>query len=237
MSTHSLPILYSFRRCPYAMRARLGLTAAKIKVELREIILRNKPKAMLELSPKGTVPVLWLEDKTVIDESLDIAKWALAKHDPLNLLKASTDTSKMQALISENDGPFKHHLDRTKYANRYLDEPPQDNRAQASAFLQKLNTRLKDNEFLFGNSLSLADITIAPFVRQFANIDRTWFDEQPWPHLIRWLDNFLKSPLFHSVMQKYPAWQEGDEITLFPDRSQIKTPNGLIPDQQGPQSN
>jgi len=228
MTTPAIPILFSFRRCPYAIRARLGLTAASVKVDLREIILRNKPEMMLKLSPKGTVPVLWLEDGTVIDESLDIAKWALTKHDPLNLLREGTDTNDMHALIKDNDGPFKHHLDRTKYATRYLEENSQDNRAQAAEFLQKLNTRLKDNEFLLGNNQCLADISIAPFVRQFANIDRSWFNAEPWPALIRWLDAFLESPLFQSVMQKYPAWQEGDEITLFPETSH----NGTQPNSE-----
>ena len=225
MLKRPLPILYSFRRCPYAMRTRLGLTVANIKVELREVVLRNKPDHMLELSPKGTVPVLWLQDGTVIDESLDIAKWALAQNDPLKLLEPETaSVQDMNVLIAENDGPFKHHLDRTKYGTRYEGENPQDHRQQASAFLQTLDTKLGNQSHLCGNRLSLADITIAPFVRQFANIDRDWFDAQPWPHLIKWLEEFLASELFLSIMEKYPAWKEGDPTTFFPQAAASKTP-------------
>ena len=225
MTDRPHPILYSFRRCPYAMRARLGLTAANITVELREIVLRNKPAHMLELSPKGTVPVLWLKDGTVIDESLDIAKWALAQNDPKNLLQPTTvPLEEMNALIATNDNPFKHHLDRTKYGTRYPDENPLDHRDQASLFLMKLEERLKPQSHLCGNQLSLADITIAPFVRQFANIDREWFDAQPWPHLITWLNTFLASPLFQSVMNKYTPWQDSDPVTLFPPKQTSFSP-------------
>lgn len=210
-------LLYSFRRCPYAMRARLGISSACIKVELREIVLRNKPEHMIELSPKGTVPVLRLQTGDVIDESLDIAIWALEQNDPEKLL--SPEGSSLQeilSLIKENDGPFKHHLDRTKYAVRYPEDEKQDHIKGASEFLNKLNDRLSNQTFLFGDTRSLADITIAPFVRQFANIDRAWFDAQPWPHLIKWLNEFLESEQFLSIMEKYAPWQEGDEITCFP---------------------
>ena len=216
MTNRLYPLLYSFRRCPYAMRARLGLTAANIKVELREIVLRNKPAHMLELSPKGTVPVLWLKDGTVIDESLDIAKWALNQNDPLNLRRPETATKQeMQALITENDGPFKHHLDRTKYGTRYPDENPQDHRDQASLLLMKLEERLKSQSHLCGNQLSLADITIAPFVRQFANTDRAWFDAQALPHLHKWLEGHLNSALFASIMPKFTPWKAGDKPIAF----------------------
>lgn len=216
--------LYSFRRCPYAMRARLGLIASNTRVELREIVLRNKPAHMLELSPKGTVPVLWLKDGTVIDESLGIAKWALTLNDPLKLLEPqNVGLAGMETLIEENDGPFKHHLDRTKYGTRYPDENPEDHRTKASAFLKKLNEKLENQHFLCGQRQSLADIAIAPFVRQFANIDRNWFNNQPWPHLITWLDEFLAHPLFQLIMQKYPAWTTGDPITLFPPQSDMAT--------------
>lgn len=218
MHTHHL--LYSFRRCPYAMRARLGLTSANIKVELREIVLRNKPAHMIELSPKATVPVLRLKTGEVIDESLDIAIWALKQNDPTNLLTPKNQSFEdMQKLIQENDGPFKHHLDRTKYSVRYPEDNKEDHIKEASEFLLKLNDRLSTEKFLFGNERSLADITIAPFVRQFANIDRNWFDSQPWPHLIKWLNQFIESELFRSIMEKYAPWQEGDEITWFPEKT------------------
>jgi len=219
------PILYSFRRCPYAMRARLGLTIANINVELREVVLRNKPDHMLQLSPKGTVPVLWLQDGRVIDESLDIIKWALEKNDPLKLLEPETaSVEDMNALIAENDGPFKHHLDHTKYSTRYEGENPEDHKKQASQFLHTLNTRLSNQSHLCGNRQSLADISIAPFVRQFANIDRDWFDNQSWPHLITWLEDFLTSALFLSVMEKYQPWAEGDPTTKFPQTKAPITP-------------
>lgn len=218
---HDLHLLYSFRRCPYAMRARLGLTSAGITVELREIVLRNKPEHMLELSPKGTVPVLRVKDGEVIDESLDIILWALKQNDPEGLLSPKESSLEdMLTLIKENDGPFKHHLDRTKYAVRYPEDNKENHIKGASEFLNKLNARLESQTFLFGNNRSLADIAIAPFVRQFANIDRTWFDSEPWPHLIRWLNEFLKSELFLSIMEKYAPWQEGDEITWFPELSE-----------------
>lgn len=216
-----LPILYSFRRCPYAMRARLALKAAGIKVELREVVLRDKPAHMLQLSPKGTVPVLQLEDGRVIDESLDIARWALQKNDPDRLLQPGTGSLEdMLKLIEENDGPFKHHLDRTKYGTRYPEEDPEANRQKANDFLARLNQRLEGQPFLCGSRLSLADITIAPFVRQFANIERERFDKENGKPLITWLEAFLASDLFLSVMQKYPQWQQGDKPTTFPPANQ-----------------
>lgn len=211
------PVLYSFRRCPYAMRARLGIAAAGLAVTLREVVLRDKPAEMLEISPKGTVPVLALEDGTVIDESLDIARWALAQKDPERLLAPEGGSlDDMLALIRDNDGPFKHHLDRTKYDTRYPGENPDEHRRQASAFLTTLNNRLENSKYLFGTRLSFADIAIAPFVRQFANIDHDWFEKQPWPHLITWLDAFIESPRFQAIMKKYPQWQPGDDPTIFP---------------------
>ncbi len=225
------PILYSFRRCPYAMRARLGLMAADIKVELREVVLKNKPDHMLELSPKGTVPVLWLGGDNVIDESLNIALWALRQNDPLEFLTPQKgNLQNMLGLISENDGPFKHHLDRTKYAVRYPDEDPEDQREKANAFLSKLNDRLQKHTFLFGDRPGLADITIAPFVRQFANTDRERFGKEQGADLINWLEGFLNSELFQSVMNKYPAWSEGDIPTFFPNPGQ-KINNGSARNQ------
>lgn len=209
--------LYSFRRCPYAMRARLAIKCADIRVELREVVLRDKPEAMLALSPKGTVPVLQLEDGRLLEESLDIALWALGENDPLGLLpKEEARLNEALSLIVVNDGPFKHHLDRTKYGTRYPDEDPAEHRAAASAHLMQLNERLAKTPWLLGARMTIADITIAPFVRQFANIDRSWFNAEPWPHLITWLERFLASELFQSVMQKYPQWREGDAPTFFP---------------------
>ena len=208
----SAPILYSFRRCPYAMRARMALMASGQAVRLREVVLRDKPAEMLKASPKGTVPVLVLEDGTVIDESLDVMTWALEQNDPGGWLTADGE-----ALIAEADGPFKEALDRYKYPNRYEDEGVDkfEQRAKGREFLAKLDEILKDQTYLLGDAISKADIAIFPFVRQFANTDRAWFDAEPLPHLQRWLTGHLESDLFLSVMKKYPQWKMGDAEVDF----------------------
>ena len=217
------PILYSFRRCPYAMRARMALVAAEQEVELREIVLRDKPAPMLEASPKGTVPVLVRSDAPVLEESLDVMLWALGKHDPDLWLTPPNGTKEdMLALVHTMDGDFKTHLDRYKYANRHAaDEETSarissENREAGMEILMQLDERLAIQSHLFGNRACLADIAIAPFVRQFANTDRAWFDKQPCPHLHRWLNTFLESDLFNSVMDKLPPWKEGDDVITFP---------------------
>ena len=165
----SVPILYSFRRCPYAMRARIVLRQCNIQCELREVVLREKPESMLTASPKGTVPVLILKDGTVIDESLDIMKWALEQHpgfDETRLIKGWR--AKTERLIESNDGEFKHHLDRYKYPNRYGDVDSLHHREQAESFLLELTEYLSESEWLMGETPSLCDAAIGPFVRQFA---------------------------------------------------------------------
>lgn len=210
------PVLYSFRRCPYAMRARLAIAASGIKCELREIVLRDKASEFLEASPKATVPVL-VDDDQVIEESLDIVLWALGRNDPENWLAPEIGTlEEMQSLILEGDGPFKDHLDHYKYASRHADLDSDKEREAAGEFLFKLDALLSERAYLFGARISLADMTLAPFVRQFANVDREWFDAQPWPDLLRWLTDFLESKRFQSIMQKYPKWQTGDAETIFP---------------------
>ncbi|AUX70990.1 glutathione S-transferase [Porphyrobacter sp. HT-58-2] len=206
----SLPVLYSFRRCPYAMRARMALWAAGVTVELREVKLAAKPPALLAASPKGTVPVLVLPDGTVIDESLDIMRWALAQDDPEGWL-AGDDTD----LIAANDGVFKHHLDRAKYPGRYDEDGVTDHRAEALALLSPLEARLAEAPFLCGETRSLTDIALLPFIRQFAAIDPAWFAAQSLPHLLGWLDGLLASDLFAAVMPKFAPWAEGDAPVLF----------------------
>ena len=196
------PILWSFRRCPYAMRARLAIRAAGVRVELREILLRDKPAAFLAESPTATVPALRLSNR-VLDESLDIMLWALEQNDPAGLLDMP-DAG--WHLIAANDGPFKAALDHTKYAGRYPDTNPAAERDKAAQILMGLNTRLTHHEALFGARATLADLALLPFVRQFAQIDRAWFDAQPWPALIRWLDAFLSSDGFSAIMGKHPPW-------------------------------
>ena len=213
--TSSLHRLYSFRRCPYAMRARLGLLFAGLQVELREIILKNKPAQMLAISPKGTVPVLQLLDGTVIAESGEIMLWALEQHDPHGLLDAQL-LPQAKALIEQNDNEFKHWLDRYKYADRHPEMTQLEYRQRGEAFLQLLEQLLTKNTYLLGNSASIADIGIMPFVRQFAHVDRDVFYSLPYPHLQRWLQDWLEHPIFVQAMSKFQVWQEGDELVLFP---------------------
>ena len=206
------PILYSFRRCPYAMRARLALLASGIEVELREIALKNKPAAFLEKSANGTVPCL-VTNEGAVDESLDIMFWSLKQSDPSNWLDMPKEGLD---LIHYNDGPFKQALDRTKYPNRYDNIDIEKQRALASEFLIKLDQKI--DVWIF-NKPTLADFSILPFVRQFAAIDRIWFDQQEWPNLRNWLDSFLGSDHFEAVMKKYSLWQPDDEPQYFPKRS------------------
>ena len=212
------PVLYSFRRCPYAMRARLALAASGVTVELREIVLRDKPPAMIEASPKATVPILVLADGRVIDESLDIMRWALAINDPQGWLPDdATARADIDTLVAINDGPFKLALDRYKYPNRYETETidRDEQRATVADVVAGYERRLGRHAFIAGDKASLADFAVLPFVRQFAHVDRAWFDAQPWPHVIAWLDAFLASERFAAIMVKHARWQPGDPPVLF----------------------
>lgn len=203
------PILYSFRRCPYAMRARMALWMGGHTVELREVKLADKPAAMVEASPKATVPVLVLADGTVIDESIAIMRWALSRSDPESWLGRDDD-----ALLERIDGPFKHHLDRYKYFTRY-DTTPHEHRANALSILSDLDARLEGQKNLAGDARGLIDIATFPFIRQFANHDRAWFDAQPIGNLQSWLERHLASDLFAASMNKHTVWQEGDKPITF----------------------
>lgn len=206
------PILWTFRRCPYAMRARLAIASAGVAVELREILLRNKPDAFLNVSPKATVPVV-VDGETVIEESLDVMFWALKRNDPecwLDMPGLGYD------LIEEADGPFKQALDRTKYAVRFPDVDIDAERHKAGLFLMKLNKVLAEKPWLFGEAPRLADMAILPFIRQFAHTDLDWFSAQPWTDVTRWLEAFKASNRFNAIMTKYPQWQPGDVPTAFP---------------------
>jgi glutathione S-transferase len=205
-----LPILYSFRRCPYAMRARMALWVAGITVELREVKLAAKPPELIAASPKATVPVLVLADGTVIDESLGIMRWALAQDDPEQWL-AGDDP----AQIAVNDGAFKHHLDRAKYPGRYEGDDGSDHRAAALALLHPLETRLERATYLCGEARTLTDIALFPFIRQFAAIDPEWFAAQPMPRLQTWLERHAASDLFASIMPKFAPWKDGDMPIRF----------------------
>jgi len=197
------------------MRARLAVHASGQKVALREILLRDKAPEFLAASPKGTVPVL-VDQGRVVEQSLDVMHWALARADPENWRAMPAEGS---ALVERADGPFKTSLDRYKYASRFDaeegDVARDEARDTAGEFLRDLNAQLSDNIWLFGDHARLADMAILPFVRQFAHVDRSWFWAQDWPDLIGWLDRFLASDRFAAIMTKYPKWQAGDPPTQF----------------------
>ena len=218
MTSAQFPIFYSFRRCPYAMRARLALAISGQVCELREVALGRKPAALLQASPKGTVPVLVQVTGQVVDQSLDIMLWALRRNDPQHWLPDS-DAACVQAiqLVARCDGDFKFHLDRYKYPNRFDLADAAIHREQAAEFLTELNQGLTLQRYLLGGSESLADMAIAPFVRQFAHTDPAWFAKQPWQALQLWLAAFEHSPLYLQVMSKYPPWEPGQAPVQFPD--------------------
>ena len=204
------------------MRARLGIVFAGQKVEIREIVLKNKPAQMLAISPKGTVPVLELAEadgsgRQVIEESKEILEWALQQSDPQGLLNVGPASA--NALIERNDNEFKHWLDRYKYADRHPELSQLEYRKQGEIFLRALEDLLASNQYLLGNNISIADIGIMPFVRQFAHVDREEFFSLPYPNLQKWLTDWLEHPAFHQVMTKFRPWQESDEAVVFPQDS------------------
>lgn len=209
------PVLYSFRRCPYAMRARLAIKYSGVQVELREIVLRNKPQAMLDISPKATVPVLQLPNGDVIDESWDIALWATALSDLAGLCGDNQQLEAAIALVHSNDHEFKPQLDRYKYADRHPEHSAAYYRQQADGFLQSLDGLLAKNNYLLGDSISLADIGIFPFIRQFAHVDLDWFRGLPHLHLIKWYEQQIKSDVFVNIMKKYPVWSQNDTVIVL----------------------
>ncbi|MND50869.1 glutaredoxin 2 [compost metagenome] len=195
--------LYSFRRCPYAMRARMALRYSGVAVDIVEVSLKAKPAEMLALSGKGTVPVL-SADGRVIDESLDIMRWALAQNDPQDwLLKDDPVAAEQIApLIEQNDQVFKVHLNRYKYAERYPEQPMEVYRSEGEVFLRRLDQLLEGRDYLLADHPSLADVALMPFVRQFAHVDRVWFGQTPYLRLQAWLQRLLESDLFTSIMKK-----------------------------------
>ena len=213
-SKNNLPILYSFRRCPYAMRARMAIHISDQRCELREVLLRDKPPSMLQYSAKGTVPVLILQDGKVIDESLDVIDWALNLNDPDDWQR-SKDKEKTKELIKINDGEFKYHLDRYKYSKRYDNEDPEFHRKKCLKFIESINNELNNSEYIFDDNISYADIVLLPFIRQFRIADIEWFDSLPYDNLKKWLSSFLNSSLLNSIMKKYDLWKEGDKSIIF----------------------
>ena len=212
-----LPVLYSFRRCPYAMRARLAIAASGQRCELREVVLRDKPPALLAASPKGTVPVLVLPGGHVIDQSLEIMLWALGRGDPQGWLVPEAGTLQdMLDLIAECDGDFKQALDGYKYPARKPGADDALERARGARFLWQLEARLAMQTHLFGGRPALADMALAPFVRQFARVDAAWFGAQPWPGLRAWLEALVGGARFEAVMARYTPWRDGEPGMPFP---------------------
>lgn len=190
------------------MRARMALHYAGIAVETREIALKDKPAHMLQISRKGTVPVLQLADGTVLEQSLDIMHWALAQHDPGGWLGSAQQQADAAELIALNDGDFKQALDRYKYAIRFPEQPPAIHRAQGEQFLARLEERLSTQLYLQGDRVHLADIAIFPFIRQFSMVDAAWFETADYPRLQVWLNAGLASDLFQAIMRKYPTYMK-----------------------------
>jgi glutathione S-transferase len=212
------PVLWSFRRCPYAMRARLAIAASRSRVWLREILLRDKPDAFIAASPKATVPALALPDGTVIEESRDIMIWALQNSDPQGWLSVwQNDQAFCTWFLDHLDGPFKQHLDHYKYASRFAAEVGEESRQMGAEFLAEIDQILAAGSgFLSGAGFGLLDAATLPFVRQFRGVDANWFDRRDWSALNHWLDMFLASENFATMMQKYPPWHVGDSELLFP---------------------
>lgn len=213
----SLPILYSLRQCPYAMRARIGLLQAKQPVILRDIVMKNIPKEMLDASPKGEVPVLVFEDSSVIDESLDIMIWALNQTDPSDLLfnQQPNTYQGMLDLINRNDNEFVDALKKYKAASRYHDSEEINCRLQCEPFISYLEQCLTKHDYIFGDTANLADYAILPFIRQFSRVDRKWYLQAPYPNLQRWLERHYQNPIFSKAMKKYPQWLDNKESILF----------------------
>ena len=216
-SSKVTPVLYSFRRCPYAMRARLAVQYSGVIVELREVDLKDKPEEMLSLAKNATVPILLLPDGSIIEESWDIMIWALRKNDPDLWLGADESyLFEAEMLIEMNDYSFKPDLDHYKYADRHLEHPAEHYRDQGEEFLQDLEEVLSQSKYLLGDTISVADIGIVPFIRQFAFVDKPWFDQAPYPKLQSWLQEILGTKLFESMMLKLPVWKPGDQAVIFP---------------------
>jgi len=195
------------------MRARMALAASGAEVMLREVLLKDKPAELLAASPKATVPVLVLSDGRVIEESLDVMQWALEYRDPLGWL----DNAALESdWVSACDGDFKHWLDRYKYADRHPEHTAEDYRKNAEAFIQKLEDRLSGADWVVGDAASAVDVALFPFVRQFAGVEPSWWQQAPYSHVRQWLENWLNSALFSAIMAKYPRWESGQPGERFP---------------------
>ncbi|KGJ92459.1 glutathione S-transferase [Thalassotalea sp. ND16A] len=209
----TLPVLYSLRNCPFAMRARLAIYKSKQPIELRDVVLNNKPQQMLTASPKGTVPILVLASEQVIDESLEVMLWALNESDPDDLLHSGC--AEILTLIEQFDEPFKTCLEQYKCAKRYHESNLTECRQACEVYIKDLEQRLTEHAYIIDEKESLADIALLPFIRQFAKIERQWYLQSPYPNVKRWLNRYLQSPMFTKVMAKYPLWSEHSEMIVF----------------------
>jgi len=218
-----VPVLYSFRRCPYAMRARMAIAYANDtdtvaqSVELREVWLKHKPQELLDVSPKGTVPVLLLPNGELLEESIDIMDWALGQSDPQGIGRIRAHAVG-QDLVDENDSDFKLWLDRYKYADRHPEFDANYSRGQAERFIKKLEGLLGQHAYLLGDKLSVFDLAIFPFIRQFAMVDMAWFEKSEYAAVRGWLFSLMNSKKFISIMKKYPVWQANAMPTIFPTK-------------------
>ncbi|KAB2824770.1 glutathione S-transferase [Aliivibrio finisterrensis] len=211
------PILYSLRQCPYAMRSRLAILHAQQTVVLRDIDMNNKPEEMLSISPKGTVPVLLLGDGSVIDESLDVMVWALTQSDPNNLLYSHDETKFTQMLdvINQSDNEFVDALQKYRAASRYHDTNEVECRERCCEWLMTIEKALSQHAYIIGETPSLVDYAILPFIRQFSRVDKKWYAQAPLPYLRAWLVNHYNDPTFSKAMFTHPKWQKGSEKIIF----------------------
>ncbi|WP_429750406.1 glutathione S-transferase [Vibrio minamisatsumaniensis] len=212
-----LPILYSLRRCPYAMRGRMGIALSQQQVLLREIVTKDKPRELLASSPKGTVPILVLPSGEVIEQSLDVMNWALQQNDPQDLLRSSNPTlsKQVQQLIKTNDDEFIGHLEKYRASVRYRNIDVEQRRQACEAFIGQLEARLTDQPYFFGQTPSLADFAVMPFVSQFVRVEKKWFVQSEYQNVGRWLRSLLESPLYSQVMKQYPLWNETKQDCIF----------------------
>ena len=209
------------------MRARMAIVASGLSVELREVVLKNKPPELVAASPKATVPVMLSDDGSILDQSLDILQWALSVSDPLGWKNFSIEVlAEMETLVAQNDFKFKPDLDHYKYSDRYPERSKEADRGRCETFLHVLEVKLQQHIFLFGEEISYADIAIFPFIRQFSKVDENWFTDAPYPALKQWLENLINSKLFNLVMRKYKRWNSSDPVVIFPDQQSVLSADG-----------
>ncbi|WP_135458394.1 glutathione S-transferase [Vibrio echinoideorum] len=212
-----LPILYSLRRCPYAMRGRMGIALSQQQVLLREIVTKDKPSELLASSPKGTVPVLILPDGQIVEQSLDVMNWALQQNDPQDLLRSSNSalSESVHQLIKMNDEEFIGYLEKYRASLRYRNDDVEQRRRLCEGFISVLENKLANHDYLFGNTPSLADFAVMPFVSQFVRVEKKWFVQSDYQNVGRWLRAHLESKLYGQVMKQYPLWNETKQDCLF----------------------